>query len=476
MAQKKRFNKTLLTGLIQAQQKVTLHDTEVSGLKFTVGSKRSTFQFEKRISGRKGSPITITIGAFPAISIDEARQEARKLANLCEKGLDPRQVKQQQAGDCSTQKVLVAEALDKFFAVKAGLSPRTLAKYREEVRNHFPTAWKKQCLTAITPEMLVEQFHEIRKTARERCFEFLKVFNNIWTTCTPLFLDGHNQRILKENPVPLARQMLQHIKKDQPQRIIIPAAHLGKFVVTVEVWAAETERNLTASPLISRFCHLVLLCLFTGMRGIEAKNLRWEYIDLKQEVISLPGRVADEKFGFQGTKNKRDHLIPLSSAALELFQKLQHQRNTVSPFVFPSASSLHKPMTQYGALAKQLSERLQMPFAVHACRRTFASIADEVGLDFLKVKRSLNHAFEGGVTGGYINPGFNPAKRRVHFQMVCDYIWRCKAEYLGQRKRAEEGFDQLEALKKIERYALEVGLSLEEALQLQQEHNAANAA
>ena len=87
MARTIRFNKTTLTTLVREHHTKTTKDSEVPGLQFKVGAKRSVFQFEKRISGRKGSPITMTIGAFPVISIEEARQEARRLANLCEKAL-----------------------------------------------------------------------------------------------------------------------------------------------------------------------------------------------------------------------------------------------------------------------------------------------------------------------------------------------------------------------------------------------------
>ncbi len=469
MAEKKRFNKTLLSSLIKEQQKVTVSDSEVAGLKFTVGSKRSTFHFEKRISGKKGSPITINLGAFPAISIEEARQEARRLANLCEKGRDPRKEKQVCQTENFPDQVLLKDAVAKFFEVKGKLSPRTLQKYQFEVTHHFPKKWHSQCLTTITPEILVQQFHEVRKTSRERCFEFLKVFNNTWSTCEPLFLNSKNQRILKENPIPLARQMIQHIKRDQPQRLIIPATALGKFVVLVEQWSRNELPDHDSGLFQQRFCHIVLLCLFTGMRGIEAKNLRWEYIDLNQNLITLPGRVESTAGSFHGTKNKREHLIPLSTYAAELIQQLHHDRQSISPFVFPALSSPHKPFCHHGTVPMELSQLTGIHFSLHACRRTFASIADEVGLDFLKVKRSLNHSFEGGVTGGYINPSFNPAKRREYFQMVCDYIVRCKAEFLGHKRREEQGFSKRAALLKVQRYALELGLSAEDVRKLFQE-------
>ena len=82
-----KFNKSTLLSLMSLGTATSVKDTEISGLKFKVGERRSVFQFEKRIKGKKCSPITFTIGAFAALTIDDARQEARRLANLCEKGI-----------------------------------------------------------------------------------------------------------------------------------------------------------------------------------------------------------------------------------------------------------------------------------------------------------------------------------------------------------------------------------------------------
>lgn len=65
-------------------------------------------------------------------------------------------------------------------------------------------------------------------------------------------------------------------------------------------------------------------------------------------------------------------------------------------------------------------------FSHHATRRTFASVANEVGLGLVTVKRMLNHSYQGGVTAGYIVAEFHPERERVHFQKVCDYLLRCK--------------------------------------------------
>ena len=221
-----RFNKTILTALICKGKTDVIRDTVASGLKFRVGSKRSVFLFEKRVSGTKGTPITITIGAFPMVGLDLARQEARRLANLCERGIDPR--KPRNKGEAKV--VPFNLAVEKFFELKKNVAKRTLIDYRSIVNTYFPASWNSQNIRAISAEMIVEQFHVVRLRAKKRCWDYLKVFHNIWNSCAPFFRDDHQNRLLLNNPIPEARTMLKSVPRHQPNRLVIPDTGLGKFV------------------------------------------------------------------------------------------------------------------------------------------------------------------------------------------------------------------------------------------------------
>jgi hypothetical protein len=77
----------------------------------------------------------------------------------------------------------------------------------------------------------------------------------------------------------------------------------------------------------------------------------------------------------------------------------------------------------------------------------------------------LNHAYVGGVTGGYIVAGFNPSKGRANFQKVCDYILDRRAEFLGENRPNACPRARNEALSKLKRYAVELGLDPKTALE-----------
>lgn len=181
------------------------------------------------------------------------------------------------------------------------------------------------------------------------------------------------------------------------------------------------------------------------------------YIDLDRGIISLPGISRNDPF--TGTKNKRDHIVPLSSYLWKMLKELfDNQKSKPSPFVFPGTTGC-KPMSRPRKSIQYISNVLGNHYSLHASRRTFASIANEVGLGFLNVKRLPNHAFEGGVTCGYVVPGFNPESQRKHLQIICDYILDRKSEYLGVQQKPS--ISQAEAFFKLRRYAVELGLDPE---------------
>ena len=468
MTQELRLNKTTLMTLSRSGSSAIVKDTQVSGLKFRTGPKRSVFQFEKRISGKKGSPVTVTIGSFPAVSIEEARQEARRMANLCERGVDPRPQKDVVT---ETQKILLADAIDRFFWEKRELAPLTLRKYRQVISNQFAPSWTRMDIREITPDMIVTQFFEARRTARERCFEMIKVFRTIWSTCSPLYKNAKGQRLLRVSPIPEARALLRHVRKDNPKQSVIPEYLLGKFVVIVEQLRGGDIPLVIGSPMpgsriTERLCDLTLLCLFTAFRFSEARYLKWDYVDLEQGTIVLPGRVDDPNSEFQGTKNRHNHVVPLSSYPWKLLLRLQENRNSLSPFVFPSVHKALKPIARYQAVFRRISELLGTHFSPHTTRRTFASVAHAAGMGRLTVKRLLNHFYKGGVTERYIVQGFNPAQDRVHFQKVGDFILCRRAEHLGEIQRTTGSFDRQRALQKLRCYALELGLDPLDAFRL----------
>ena len=89
-------------------------------------------------------------------------------------------------------------------------------------------------------------------------------------------------------------------------------------------------------------CEICLLALFTAFRFAEAQHLKWEYVDLNNGIIRLPGNAKDEIGEFEGTKNHHDHWIPLSSYAWDLLRGIYKKNEIRGLYVFSRLRDLKK--------------------------------------------------------------------------------------------------------------------------------------
>ncbi len=418
-----RFTNTTLGKLPLAEQKpISYPDTEVTGLKLKVGRKRKTFVLEKRIRGHRGSAITFKLGTFPNMPVDEARQRARDYANLCEQGLDPRAHR----GTRITRQVTLREASVKFFEV-ARLAPSTFKLYQSVLKASLG-GWMERDLRTLTVDEVVELYHQLgdRPTTAKRA---LKLLGNIWDRVAPLIREG-KQRLLPLNPVPEVRKGLGGWQKTTPKRAVIPLHKLGQWVCVV-----ESLRRKAKSSLARMNCEVFLLSLYCGFRNTECRTLQWSDIDLELGSIRIQGLQA---------KNNQEHFVPLSSNAWQLLREIHRGRGR-SPYVWTTVKKSkpehYRPVPLHRPTFSQISQIMGCYFRPHATRRTFSSIAHNLGIPWLSLKRMLNHNYQGGVTGGYVIPGFDPTQNRQYFQQVADFITEQKQAYLEQtakRQTAEE--------------------------------------
>ena len=121
----------------------------------------------------------------------------------------------------------------------------------------------------------------------------------------------------------------------------------------------------------------------TGERRGEISGLCWSEIDFSTGAINLPG---------DRTKNKRPHVIPLSSAARALLTKLPRVRDAVFEF---TAWAYQKDL-----LDKRSGVR---GWTIHDIRRTVATGMADIGVAPHIIEQILNHqsGHKGGVAGIY---------------------------------------------------------------------------
>jgi integrase len=166
---------------------------------------------------------------------------------------------------------------------------------------------------------------------------------------------------------------VRHVKKyreDKRERYLTKAElqRLGAVL-------ADPQTKAMESPFVVAAIGLLVL---TGARLIEILTLRWEYVDLENEVLRLP----DSKTGAK--------LIYLNAAAINLLRTMP--RMAGNPYLIagknPGARliNLQKPWRRIRAKANLDDVR------IHDLRHSFASVAAGTGMSLPMIGKLLGHS------------------------------------------------------------------------------------
>jgi len=133
---------------------------------------------------------------------------------------------------------------------------------------------------------------------------------------------------------------------------------------------------------------IFLVGLFTGLRKTEIMSLKWEDIDLRSRTLTA-----------RNTKNHRDHTLPLTDFLVRLLRARKSETGN-SAYVFPGKDLVGR-VRDIDDSRFRVIEESGVGFTIHDLRRTFATIAAEVGISPYLLKKLLNHK-SGDVTEGYV--------------------------------------------------------------------------
>ena len=150
----------------------------------------------------------------------------------------------------------------------------------------------------------------------------------------------------------------------------------------------------TLSPMRRDF---QLLVLFTGLRSLDARHIRWDEIDFNAATLRRPSPKGGQDKAFT---------LPLPPIMLRLLaDRRQANGPLLDPYggdhgwVFPSLSRTKPHKVQPLAQPKELramvkgQPRAQVLPGPHVLRRTYISIGTEIGVPALDMSVLANHSF-----------------------------------------------------------------------------------
>ncbi len=355
-------------------------DTKTQGFGVRVGMTKKAYFAESRVRGRKKR---VTIGSTSQITLDTARKLARKaLAEMAE-GVDPNAEKVK----AKVQGITLAEAAKAFF-VGRDLRPKTKYDYERVLQRDFPD-WLNIPLRTITPKNAVKRFDRVTVGSGKASANMsIRVFKAIWNYTRHDTADGEGYPILPECPanrITALKKMHANIRRQE----------------YVKDYPAFFTALKTVSSIDFRLFFELLLR--TGARRSEIAGLRWQDVDMENKA-----------FTFRDTKNHLDHVLPMSTQLIDLFESLRG-RHEGETYIW-GTRPMGDPRKSLAAFRRAYGE----PVKQHDLRRSFAVVAEACDISESKLKALLNHKDQ-SVTDGYLVSN-NPERLRLEIQQISDRI------------------------------------------------------
>lgn len=320
-----------------------------------------------------------TIGPFPDLSIEQARESADGFNTLSAEWK-----RKGYAGACPLEhphEVTLQSVLDDYIEsrlrAKAKNPEKAIKHTRWQFERYVPTAWKNRGLGSIQREQVRELHAKVGKDhghySANRIVGLLRTLFN-WAIKNETW-DG-------KNPA----KGIDRFHEVKRTRFTQPD-ELPKLFK-----ALQSEMNLDLRDF-------VLLALTTGARRSNVLAMRWEQLDLVTGLWSIPD-----------PKNRVPYTVPLIREAVGLLKV--RRRRIAGDWVFPSRSKSGHVMDVKKAWKRFLVRAKISGLRVHDLRRTLGSWQAGAGVSLPIIGKTLGH-LSGDATAVYARLHLDPVRAAI---------------------------------------------------------------
>ena len=334
-----------------------------------------TFQFRHWDKKRKQTKI-LTIGKYPAMSIDKAREKAAKNLAAVNDGVDVTE---------AAKAILDEDTFDSIFNhwLKEHAKPHKKSWDEDERRYklYLEESFGKKKLSWFTQAKVRTWHRDITKKKKQRGEG--TVSGTTANRALALLSTVFNQTAPdKLNPC----RGVKKFREQSRDRFLQPA-ELKRFFKALE--SPETPSNLR---------DYLLLSIFTGARRSNIMAMRWSDLDTEQCFWRIP---ADQ------SKNSEPMSIPLLKAALDII--MARKATTRSVFVFPGKGKTGHLVEPKKAWVSLLERAKLENVRLHDLRRTMGSYQTMSGASSTIVGKTLGHKSQ-AATAVYARLNLDPVR------------------------------------------------------------------
>lgn len=322
-----------------------------------------------------------TIGSYPKIDLAAARDIARAALRCVAEGRDPAgEKKRASTADCDSFDAVARQFMDRH-ARPHTRSWRTTARIlglapdKDQWRRTGGGAvalWGSRQITDVARRDVLDLIDSLIDAGTPAAA------NRALATVRKLFAWAASRDIIKASPClgvkpPAPPRSRDRVLSDAELRV---------------VWRA-------ADAIGFPFGAMVKLLILTGQRRNEVAEMCWGEIDLSRALWTIPAARA---------KNKREHEVPLSTAAVAVLDGVPR----IGGFVLTTNGQT--PISGFSRAKRRLDDAggALSPWTLHDLRRSAASGMARLGSPLPVIERALNHVSGSfaGIVGIYQKHSF----------------------------------------------------------------------
>ena len=365
-----------------------------------------------RISGKESR---IALGAYPAISLSDARQQREGIRKMLALNINPVQQRAAVRGSRTPEKVFKNVALA-WHKSNRKWSQNTADRLLASLNNHIFPVIGNLPVSELKPRHFIDLLKGIEEKG------LLEVASRTRQHLSNIMRHAVHQELIDTNPAANLGGVTT-----PPVRRHYPALPLERLPELLErIGAYHQGRELTR--------HAVLLMLHVFIRSSELRFARWSEIDFTNRVWTIPATrepIIGVHYSGRGAKMRMPHIVPLSEQSIAILKQIKDITGN-NELIFPGDHNPYKPMCEntVNKALRVMGYDTKKDICGHGFRAMACSALMESGL-WAKdaVERQMSHQERNTVRMAYIHKAEHLEARKAMMQWWSDYLEACRESY-----------------------------------------------
>ncbi|HCY3187712.1 site-specific integrase [Escherichia coli] len=365
-----------------------------------------------RISGKESR---IALGAYPAISLSDARQQREGIRKMLALNINPVQQRAAVRGSPTPEKVFKNVALA-WHKSNRKWSQNTADRLLASLNNHIFPVIGNLPVSELKPRHFIDLLKGIEEKG------LLEVASRTRQHLSNIMRHAVHQELIDTNPAAnLGGVTTPPVRRHYPA---LPLERLPELLERIRAY--HQGRELTR--------HAVLLMLHVFIRSSELRFARWSEIDFTNRVWTIPATrepIIGVRYSGRGAKMRMPHIVPLSEQSIAILKQIKDITGN-NELIFPGDHNPYKPMCEntVNKALRVMGYDTKKDICGHGFRAMACSALMESGL-WAKdaVERQMSHQERNTVRMAYIHKGEHLEARKAMMQWWSDYLEACRESY-----------------------------------------------